>query len=198
MKSKIEDFYIRHNSDRICQGDIFRDFNYQEKVEIINKKIKVYKRIIPYLIVLTQDCDLESDFRNFQQLDDNHDKILQHILVCPAYPSEKLREGTHLKESKFNMQKINSNLWSQVKSNNNSRYHYLNKNKNKELQISEFVIDFKHYYSIPRDELYNNYPKLYLGTLNELFRERLSQRFANYLSRIGLPDLKKTNCEKQI
>jgi hypothetical protein len=30
----------------------------------------------------------------------------------------------------------------------------------------------------------------YLATFNKLFRESLSQRFSNYLSRIGLPELK--------
>lgn len=57
------------------------------------------------------------------------------------------------------------------------------------LQLPELVIDFKHYYAIPRDTLFRMYPEHYLVTINQLFRESLSQRFSNYLSRIGLPEL---------
>lgn len=81
---------------------------------------------MPYLVILTQDCDLESDSRNHDDLfkllgedcippeDDkenkkkSHDKFLHSILVCPAYPAKQLKKGTHLKGLGLEMQKIDS------------------------------------------------------------------------------------------
>jgi hypothetical protein len=39
--------------------------------------------------------------------------------------------------------------------------------------------------------------KHYICTVSELFREKISQRFANYLSRIGLPETKQKKIEEQ-
>ena len=83
------------------------------------------------------------------------------------------------------MQYIDSKRWKIVQNNQNPRYHFLKGEKM--YQVPNIVIDFKHYYTIPRDELYKNYKNHYIGSINELFREALSQRFAYYLSRIGLP-----------
>lgn len=41
--------------------------------------------------------------------------------------------------------------------------------------------------TVPRNELYKIHSDLYVLTLSELFREELSQRFTNFISRIGLP-----------
>lgn len=80
-------------------------------------------------------------------------------------------------------------MWNFVKTNQNPRYHLLKGVT--ELQMQEVVIDFKQYYTIPRDILYEKIVKNYLLSLNELFREELSHRFANYLSRVGVPIIAK-------
>lgn len=204
MKSKIDAAYVKHDLDRICQGDILRDFQYPAWNLPQDTEGELIELSIPYLVILTQDCDLESDCRNHDDLfkllgedcippEENkenkkksHDKFLHSILVCPAYPAKQLKKGTHLKGLGLEMQKIDSSTqWNFIKNNQNPRYHFLRKDR--ELQIPESVIDFKHYYTVPRDILYNEIENHYLGTISELFREFLSQRFAFYLSRIGLP-----------
>lgn len=202
MKSKIESTYVTHDKKRICQGDILRDFVYLEPYETDGNEGAFLERTIPYLIVLTQDCDLESDYWNYQKVFDkgcesqlnqvnaqkSSDKLLQSILVCPAYPSEQVRKGVHLDDLGIKMQEFNSvTMWNFVTTNQNPRYHFLNGNL--EMQIPDLIVDFKHYYAIPMNVLYNKFEKKYWGTVNELFRESLSQRFAYYLSRIGLPEL---------
>lgn len=57
-----------------------------------------------------------------------------------------------------------------------------------ELGVPEFVIDFKHFFTVPVDVVYKQRKTIYIATIGELYREELSQRFANFLSRIGLPD----------
>lgn len=116
-----------------------------------------------------------------------YDKILPSILVCPAFPAKQLREGVHLNNYKnYFMQHINSCTWGKIKINEIPRYHYLNEFS--EFQIPDLVLDFKRYYTLPTDYVYNIFEKSYIGSLNELFRENLSSRFSNYLSRIGTPD----------
>ena len=108
-------------------------------------------------------------------------------MVSPAYLAEKVRSGTHLEELNLLMQNINSLRWSVILKNQNYRYHYLPKDN--KLNIPPLVVDFKHYYTIPRDFFYEKFLDNYIGTLDQLFRESLSHRFSHYLSRIGLPEI---------
>jgi hypothetical protein len=204
--------YTTHNRERICQGDILRDLKYPEKYlpqhpedysseESDEDQKALY---IPYLVVLTQDCDLEGDYRNRNDIltfdcdtqEDcrkdkiTQDKFIQSILICPAYPAKILKKGEHLGDLDFHMQNFKSGtMWNSIKNNTNPRYHFLRKNS--EMGVPDMVLDFKHYFTIPREILYDKLEKHYLATINRLFRELLSQRFAFYLSRIGLPPIKK-------
>ncbi|MDO9517864.1 MAG: hypothetical protein Q7J10_07440, partial [Methanosarcinaceae archaeon] len=136
-----------------------------------------------------QDCDLENDFENrSESTPEKHDKFLRTVLICPAYVAIDLRKGIHLEDLNLKMETFNSARWNSIMKQNNARYHFLEQDQ--ELQVPELVIDFKHYYALPRDALFNMYDDNYLVTINHLFREFLSQRFSNYLSRIGLPKLK--------
>lgn len=192
MKSKTKSCYIRHKKDRICQGDIFKDVKYFLWIDINDDAIEGEELIVPYLVVLTQECDLDLDHEYHVNDEKNDDKYLQSILVSPAYLSTQIREGTHLEGLNQKMNRINSKLWPNVKSNQNARYHYLPQYE--PFKIPELVIDFKHYYTIPRDYFYQYYKDHYIGTIDQLFRENLSIRFSTYLSRIGLPIVKKSWC----
>ncbi|WP_292474386.1 hypothetical protein [Methanosphaera sp.] len=55
------------------------------------------------------------------------------------------------------------------------------------MNISPIVFDFKRYYTVSTSYIYSVFSDYYLISLNELYRENLSSRFANYLSRMGLP-----------
>ena len=196
MKSKIESVYILNKKEeRVCQGDIFRDLVYDYRVYKDETGALVSDRItLSYVIVLSQDCDLESDYRNRSKKaeeQDTQDKFLHSILICPAYLAEKLKQGVHLKGPGFDltMERYNSKRWDIIQDNKNERYHYLTADLN--LQIPNLAIDFKHYLTIPRSQLYDSRGQNYIATINELHREALSQRFAYYVSRIGLPEVKK-------
>lgn len=196
MKSKIDSQYIfNEKEDRVCQGDIFRDLVYDYRVYKDETGALASDRItLSYVIVLSQDCDLESDYRNrSQKAEEQHtqDKFLHSILVCPAYLADEFRQGVHLKGPGFGltMEKYNSERWAIIQDKKNERYHYLTADLT--LQIPNLVIDFKHCFTIPRSLIYDSRGKHYIATINELHREALSQRFAYYVSRIGLPEVKK-------
>ena len=191
MASSRTSAYTGEKSPRYRQGDILREVQIIEWAEVVNEELIVSERYLPYCVVLSQECDLEHDFNNrtdHAKLGKNSDKFLQSILMCPAYPAEQLKEGTHLNGSGFLMQRLNSEEWRRVKQNSIYRYHFLPEQA--DFQLPELAIDFKQYVTIPRDVAYRQATRSkVLATLDDLFREHLSSRFAHYLSRIGLPEL---------
>ena len=143
---------------------------------------------MPYLVILNQDCDLQQDF-DCRQAEGNQDKYLLSYLVCPAYLLENFASGKHIGDWQmriFHQKEI-------VKLKNNEeykRYHFLSKKL--EFSIPELVVDFKHFFTLPREFLYEQRKERYIASLNEIFREAFSQRFSNYLSRIGIPEINKS------
>lgn len=182
--------YVKRTRERISQGDILENLKYRFSV-FHTDVVEVATITLPYAVVLTQDCDLESDYncRSSSNKEDSlNDKFLQSILVCPAYLAEQLRAGTHLETLGLKMNSWTSEQWKSIKQNQNQRFHFLNAEV--ALKIQDLIIDFKQYYTIPRNEIYESHSELYLVSLDLLFREALSHRFAYYLSRIGLPTVK--------
>ncbi len=192
--SQITKAFVRHSGERLHQGDIFRDLtiDLQKRADEGSTDIVVVEYLLPYCVLVTQDCDLEQDWVNrAEKRTIKRDKYLRHLLLLPAYPAEQLRTGTHIKDnpedSAWVMETFNSEKWRLVISNQNARYHYIAGDS--ELQLPDLAVDFKHYTTIPRDQMYERAGELYRGTISALFREELSNRFAHYLSRIALPDL---------
>ncbi len=186
--------YIKKSERRISQGDILENFDYQF-FKVLNDEFHENSITFSFVIVLTQDCDLEWDYKTRDKLPEtsNNDKHLQSILICPGYLAEQVREGTHLSELGFRMQSWNSTLWGPIKKNQNERFHFLEADARNDMP--DLVLDFKRFYTISREEIYAVYKTKYKISVNTLFREDISQRFANYLSRIGLPSLRsKTSC----
>lgn len=191
LSNKIDSRYVKDTTViRICQGDILRDVDVVDSYTKDSSGELIYDEFtLPYMIIMTQDCDLESDFKNRSDISaESQDKYLRTILVCPAYNASEFREGNHLEDIGLKMAEWNSKMFKQIKEQNHHRFHFLEQDQ--ALQVPELVVDFKHYYTIPRDTLFGMYKNHYLVTINQLFREHLSQRFSNYLSRIGLPSLK--------
>lgn len=183
--------YTNNLNARHRQGDILRQLAIVEWAEVVDEELRIVERMLPYAAILSQECDLEHDFNNRADLEKcktNTDKFLQTILVCPAYLAEAVRIGSHLADIDQRMQKFSSDQWKRIKQNNDSRYHFLAESQ--EQQVPDLVIDFKHYFTMPRNIAYRvDVKQKFLVSLDDLFREHLSNRFAHYLSRIGLPEL---------
>jgi len=178
----------RNKNDRINQGDIFRNIVHIEKWEESNNELIISRIRYPYIVILSQDCDLREDAS--VRSDTISDKALVSVLAAPLYNFDLFLEGKHLHDlgidnietvSKSPQKTNHKNLIQ----NQNPRYHFLEENADPALP--KLVIDFKHYFSISIDYLQKLKSDNFECTLDFLFRERLSQRFANYLSRIGLP-----------
>jgi len=193
---------------RICQGDILRDVTITFGLEPNGNnegEIELEHRYYNYAIVLTQDCDLNSDYnernknteieekiKNAELREENanisNDKYLPAILICPAYLLSDFANGSHITSWRMSSELRNEKNQKKLKSNNEfKRYHYIIGDS--ALGIPELVLDFKHLMSVPREALYKIHNLVYIATISELFREELSQRFSNYISRIGLPEI---------
>lgn len=189
LVSQINQFYLKTEALRICQGDLLRNINFlvtDPKEKLVEEREKDIK--LRYSVVMSQDCDLQWDFEWRNGDKENHDKLLPSILLCPAYPSEQFLLGNHIEGWKMSLFPSTQDVKSIKQNDKFNRYHFLDKDAG--ISAPELIIDFKHFYTVPTSLLYNDYKSIYLATINELFRERLSQRFANYLSRFGLPDIK--------
>ena len=182
--------YNKDNVDRVRQGDILKDLPF---VIVDEASGDVFQIQYPYAIVLSQDCDLEQYTNSRRKLDGakKNNQFLPNIILTPAFPSELLREGTHLKNM-FNIvqDRISSAPFSRVQSNQDERYHSLPQCI--DLQIPALIADFKLYFTLSYDVLELKCRDKYHAGINPIYREHLSQRFANYLNRIGLPKQKET------
>jgi len=179
------------NELRIQQGNIFADIDCIVSAAIINGEPSISKIPYKYVVVMSQDCDLEQDHRvRFTDGANNMDKLLTNVIVVPMYNYEHFIRGNHLADLQMKMadhflsEKKSPNK--ELRSNNNPRYHYLEFDKS--TLIVNSVVDFKHFFTVGINYLYGIMEDSRKYTIDILYRERLSQRFADYLSRIGLPD----------
>lgn len=185
--------------NRVCQGDIFSNIKYVEYLKEKDEIITFSEIEFPLIIVLTQDCDLQQDEKVRQQIQKERtkpeervsdgDKLILSVLVAPLYNAEHVFNGEHLSELEITMQNITNkeNLKNYIKTNQNARYYYITFPRNSRLPNS--IIDFKHYFSVNVEYLKSVKSSQFVCKIGELFRESISQRFAHFLSRIGLPEI---------
>lgn len=175
--------------ERIVQGDIIGDVEFVEYVKEEDGILEVSKIVFPFIVVLTQDCDLEQDhsFRS-DSSKPNQDKWLISVLVAPLYNAEHVYTGEHLSAINIKSQEISKKKTpgTLLRQNTNPRYHFLDFTD--DILIVPSVVDFKHYFSVPVPYLREVKRKNFVCTVSELYREDLSQRFSAFLSRIGLPE----------
>jgi len=176
--------------DRTSQGDVFKEIDCIEYAIENDGIFEISKIRYPYVVVLTQDCDLKQNSRYNSESamrPSNDDKRLLSVLVAPLYNAEHVYKGEHLSELDNNMNKIQSKTDKKnIENNDKPRYHYLDFPDT--LSINPQIVDFKHYFSVNVNYLRSIRATNLVCSISELYRESLSQRFASYLSRIGLPD----------
>lgn len=208
MCSKIKTLYRKYEHDRIHQGDLLTDVD----VPIIlysNEEPTLDIITFQYGLVLSQDCDLEGakwlhlSIQKKGHFDEEDpikgNSFLPSIIIAPAFIADNVRVGDYLSPLGFKMVhkgRSDSTTWSKIESNNDPRYHFIGEFKD-DLKIPPLVVDFKIFYTVPYEYIYAEYGHDTIYSLNELFREDLSQRFFNFHSRIGLPLLEEdSNCEE--
>lgn len=187
-------FYIRSQpGGPIRQGEILSNV-LQHKINtesIGHPELTEVDQVIHVLaIVLSQDCDLEQDFTARQRLseagafaDPLDERLLPNILLCFL-----ATEGSILATLPAGTT-IRNRFWQ----NKEDRYQFLRGvEPNQDAQnagIPGLGIDFRRYFTVPTDELYRqlDFSCVRRCRLAPQYLEHLSCRFANFLSRVGLP-----------
>lgn len=169
---------------RLSQGDIFQDIEIIENLEVEKSIVTVQKISFPFVVCLNQECDLETDFWNNDDV--MCDNNLLHIAIAPAFIFEQFLSGTHWGGifSNNRPQKRKDTTIRKIIDNEIPRYHFLNFPDN---DIPDLIIDFKHFFSVYKKVMYDQIDKRFCS-LDDLFKEKINQRFSYYISRIGLPE----------
>jgi hypothetical protein len=177
---------------RISQGGIYRDVEFLEYATEKSGIIEFSKILFPLVIVLTQDCDLEQDYKFRYSRDpkkDTQDKWLLSVLVAPLYNAEHVFLGQHMTNLNMIMQEISKGKspGKFLRDNQLPRFHYVEFPA--DVPITNSIIDFKHYFSVNVKYLHQIRKNNFVCQVSDLYREDISQRFASFLSRIGLPEI---------
>ena len=174
----------------ISQGDIYKEVEFIEYAIEKAGIIEISKIVFPFVVVLTQDCDLNRDYavRWGRNGGSNHDKQIISVIVAPLYNVEHVYTGEHLSQLRMTMTPIpkGKTQGNTLIQNKTPRYHYLEFPAN--MQIPSSVIDFKHYFTVNVEYLKKHKKANFICQIAPLYREHLSQRFSSFLSRIGLPE----------
>lgn len=176
---------------RISQGDVYKDVEFLEYAIEKSGIVEISKIVFPLVMVLTQDCDLNFDYKlrwARVKKPTNQDKKLFSVIVAPLYNFEHVLIGSHLEELGMKMASIEKDKTpgKNLVQNKNPRYHYLKFPRN--AKIPSMVVDFKHYFTVNIEYLKKHKSKHFICQISPLYREDVNQRFASFLSRIGLPD----------
>jgi hypothetical protein len=174
---------------RLSQGEIIQDLiewtpSYAANAE--DTVDGVAPIVHQFAVVLTQDCDLEQDWKG-SEVAKRKDRDLLNILICPANNAESLRQK----------QSINSERWTPIRNNKNERYQYLADVPAtadvSRAGIPALLLDFRRVFAVRAFEAYRQI----LGTddsaakrrtvLKTPWAEHLQLRFCMYQARIGLP-----------
>ena len=166
-EDEITDFY-----DVFEQGDIFFDvpmhlLGIKEKTSldtIQNNKIG-FKRYDYDVILLTQTCDLEND------------KVVT-IIFCPIRKLSDILKPIPTER--------HNDYFNALKNGTIHRFHLLNKISDTKYAEDFPVVDFGAIFSYPIGFL-NKISPLKARQLNSPYREHLSQSFAKFFMRVGLP-----------
>ena len=140
----------------------------------------------PFVLVASQDCDLDQDFRHRFAETQNHDQLLPNVLFCEVVAADVLKGGAA----------INSTIWKAIRINKNERYHFLEQvPPGSDLGgegLPELGVDFKRYFTIPTELLYAQMEEEGRGhrrcRLVSPYLEHFSTRFSVFQSRIALPE----------
>lgn len=133
---------------------------------------------------MTQDCDLEQDYKRRVA---KEQPSLPNVLLCDVYLAEILRTRVQQQEQ------LGRKDWNKrIAQNQNDRFHYLQRVEHRldlrGIGLTALALDFKVYFTLPTDELYASLPNIQRRCrLNSPYVEHLSHRFFKFQSRVALP-----------
>lgn len=145
-------------SGALRQGEILSDVVQvhisRDSVSPEAEEIALQEKIHPQAIILTQDCDLDWDFKARDQGEEGNKlqlKLVPNILLCEMIPADTLRG--QMRDAGVG----GSDLWKRIVGNRDERYHKFPllppEADSSSEGLPELVVDFKRVFTVPTDEL---------------------------------------------
>lgn len=137
----------------------------------------------PLAVVITQDCDLFSDFRQRSTGNLDDPNILSHLLLCDLFLEAEVR--TRLSAG--------SDIWKRVKQNQDERYHRLPAGPIGDgglENLPDLYLDFKRILSFPTDRLYQatgSGAAKRLAIVPTFYVQDLIHRLFSFQARVAVP-----------
>ena len=168
-------YELLEDSSEITQGDIVKNCPVPILTDYVDAQTEqAIKAEIEYIdgIILTQACDIANN-------------KVENIIMCSItsredFEKQQLNGGKTKKEIKNNINGI-------IKGQQNA-YHIINNYEDDSFSEDYYIINFKDIFSVPvhlvRSVVQRNGKRL---RLCPPYREHLSQAFARYFMRVGLP-----------
>lgn len=172
--------YREDEQIKVDQGDIYKDISFYKNIEIVDGELEIEEANFQNVLILSQSCDLHRE----QEQEGN--EILT-VLVVPLFEVETFKKGEHLKEIGKECQEVSTKLIKRYSTGEHERYHIIEiikSDRDKYNIPDDYIIDFRYFFTADIKQFTK---EKYVMSLEDLFREKVTQRFSNYLSRIGLP-----------
>lgn len=180
---------IKNSSLR--QGEILTDVvQYNPVVSEISLEAEYlsFEPIIhPYAIVVTQDCDLDWDYRARQTGNAQPSKLLNSIILCEIATAREVRDIA-------DKNVMNRKEWELVESQRHERFYFFEKIsvecELEQIGLPEMTADFKKVFGINSETLYR---QIELGiakrraVLSSPYLEHFSRRYHSFHGRVALP-----------
>ncbi|NEP57662.1 MAG: hypothetical protein F6K31_11660 [Symploca sp. SIO2G7] len=139
----------------------------------------------PYAIVVTQDCDLDWDYKARWSENIQQSKLLNSIILCEIETARVIRDTTD---------NMNSATWKLVSSHRHERFYFFEKIlpecEFEQEGLPELTADFKRVFGIDAATLYH---QIELGIVKRRavlispYLEHFSRRYHSFHSRVALP-----------
>ncbi len=179
-------FYVRHNDPFLKQGEIVNNLfelklqiTEQKSIDDVRKDAKFDPIVHPYVIVVSQDCDLEWDYKA-RLGDAPEEKLLTHILFCALFTQAEVRSRSGLTHE----------LWKRARQNQDEREHRVEESLRKvtEEMLPEWIADFKTTFSLPNEFAYwlvSTSQAIRKGALSSPYLEDFMHRLYSFLGRVA-------------
>lgn len=192
--------------NRLHQGEILAGLvRVRQSLDSIgNDNVRVEETTHPFVLVLTQDCDLSQDAtargieaqaladplllndEEFRKKHENAPKYqIVNVLLCEAVPTSELK--AYVPPGK--------DIWKRIIQNKDERYQCLEAVPSEQDSTSggvpSLACDFKRFFTVPADEIYKRIKLGQIARRSRLvtpYAEHLLHRFCNFQARVPLPE----------
>lgn len=192
--------------DRLHQGELLSGLvRIRQSIDTVaTQEMRVDEITHPFVIVMTQDCDLAQDFDaraveaeaaaeatrlndpDFKKRVDSARRLkIENVLVCEAMLTTDMKNNVPL----------GKDIWKRIIQNKDERYQCLEavpaEQDARGAGLPSVGCDFKRFLTIPADELYKRVQAdqtVRRSRLSTPYAEHLLHRFYNFQARIPLPE----------